>query len=153
MIEQKVYVKNPEEVVIACPHCGLTRKANIRRHPESLKRAKVRCKCGKSFVVAFEYRQHYRKATELKGSCVVGSNTYGMTVKSLSLGGLGGVTSAYRKLKEGDMVEVEVVLDDHRRSRIRALCVVRQVGDHFLGVQFQDMDQESKRQLGFYLMP
>ena len=56
-------------------------------------------------------------------------------------------------VKKGDALSVEFVLDDNARSTIFENVIVRSVKDRFIGAEFVNPCEHTKKVLGFYLLP
>jgi hypothetical protein len=102
-------------------------------------------------MVSLEYRGAYRKETDLRGHYTKLPVSWGeMTVKNISLTGMGFETSGEHHLKEGDEVTVKFTLDDASGSVIKKKAVVRSIQDKYIGCEFE-RSAEYDKTLGFYL--
>ena len=152
---QTVYVNQDDSATLLCPNCGLSKTANVAKFKARKDPLKIRCKCGSTFYVAFEFRRAHRKETNLRGyysrlpAC---TESHGMLVENVSLTGIGFAVSAPHNLIKGAEVRVKFRLDDANRSEIEKDVVVRVVKDKYLGCEFLERALFDKA-LGFYLMP
>jgi hypothetical protein len=148
---KKVYVTKDGKAILVCPHCGTSKTVDVKRFKGSKDALKIRCTCQSEFAASLEFRAAYRKNTDLKGHYTKLPVSWGdMTVKNLSLTGVGFVTSGEHQLKEGDDVTLKITLDDAGGSVIRKKAVVRVVRDEYVGCEFEGPVEYDKA-LGFYL--
>ncbi|MEN8141014.1 MAG: PilZ domain-containing protein [Thermodesulfobacteriota bacterium] len=131
--------------------------AKFKGHKHSLK---VKCTCGESFAAALDFRERYRKSTNLDAK-------YGKLdrvekieprmkckIADLSLSGLALSISGSHDLRVGDDVMVQFNLDDQVKTEIKRRVTVRSIGQGFVGCQFAEADSPAyDKALGFYLMP
>jgi len=75
-----------------------------------------------------------------------------MTVRNISLTGIGFETLSPHGLGKGDEIRVRFTLDDAKQSEIERDVIVRVVKDKYIGGEFSDPNLYDKT-LGFYLMP
>ena len=158
MAVQRVFLTSKTEAPITCMQCGVTRKVDVSRFDDVSKPLRVKCACGHVFSVIVDKRLYYRKPTNLKGyfylkdgldpkPCV-------MTVENLSRTGLAIRLDDCYAVKEGDILKVEFALDNDRKSVIRNSVVVRSIkGGGLIGAEFLNLDEHTRKELGFYLMP
>lgn len=148
----KAYVDHDDTALLVCPHCKLARVTNVAKFKERKDALKVRCRCRNIYGVHLEFRRAYRKATSLEGRYSGPTGRGGrMTVKNVSQGGIGFLTSSPHQLKQGDLVSIEFKLDDGKDSVINRRAVVRVVEDLYVGVQFSLAAGAYDAALGFYL--
>ncbi|MGV8073385.1 MAG: PilZ domain-containing protein [Syntrophobacteraceae bacterium] len=160
MTVHRVFVEEGKKALIVCNQCGKSAnvcEASISRYGTPIK---AKCPCGYAFDVQFEIRKNYRKTINLLGFCTaLGSKTPigSITVTDISTSGVGLTLDAGlhlgRKIKEGDILEIEFSLDDNNRSKIKTRIVVRNIQGNQLGGQFSGLDQHTAKLIGFYLMP
>jgi hypothetical protein len=152
---RKVYVDQDNTATLVCPNCGLSKTANVTKFKDRKDPLKIRCKCGSSFSVSFEFRRAHRKETNLKGyycRLPARKDWHEMLVKNISLTGIGFATFTAHNLRKGSEVRVRFTLDDASQSEIEKDVVVRVVKDKYLGGEFRERALFDKA-LGFYLMP
>jgi hypothetical protein len=152
---QKIYVDSDNNATLLCPHCGISKTANVEKLKVRGDPLRIRCMCGEAFSVTFEFRKAHRKATNLVGHyCKLPARDdwHGMTVKNVSSTGVGFETYNPHDLSKGDEVMVKFTLDDTKRSELKRDVIVRVVKDKYIGCEFSDPDLFDKT-LGFYLMP
>jgi hypothetical protein len=150
----RVYPSGSGEAVIRCNACGRKKTANVAAYKELSKKIKVTCPCGANFLVAFEWRIHYRKPVSLMGDFLRDGSEEevgAMEVKDISIGGLGLQTMHPHNLKVGDIIRVDFELDDSQRSYIIRNAVVRNINGLFIGLEF--CDNKTDKALAFYVLP
>jgi hypothetical protein len=150
---KKLYVTGNNEATIICDSCGKWKRVNVARYLDLNKPVKIKCSCEAVFSVTFEKRQYYRKKVNLYGTCSMhGMGEEQIFIKDISRGGLG-FTISKGTIKKGDTLTVEFVLDNNARSTISENVIVRSVKDGFIGAQFVSPCENTKKVLGFYLLP
>ena len=152
---QKIYVGTNNNATLLCPHCGTSKTANVEKLKNRGDPLRIRCTCRKAFSVTFEFRKAHRKETNLAGHyCRLSAREdwLGMTVRNISLTGIGFETLSPHGLGKGDEIRVRFTLDDAKQSEIERDVIVRVVKDKYIGGEFSDPNLYDKT-LGFYLMP
>ncbi len=61
------FVSTDDVAAITCPACKSTRHVPIAKYKNNRHTIKVRCSCKHLFIVHLDFRQHYRKETNLEG--------------------------------------------------------------------------------------
>jgi hypothetical protein len=131
------------------------------------RRSKLRCKCGHSFSIFFEFRENHRRELCVDGyyrpirevyvrgtvrTVPTSEGFVGVLVQDISRTGIGFVVPTGHELKVGDRVEVMFTLDDAKRSQVERTAVVRRLAEgNYLGCEFTDFGHVDK-DTGFYLM-
>jgi hypothetical protein len=131
------------------------------------RRYKSKCKCGQSFSVFFEFREHprrelyvdgyYRPIREvyIRGAVRADSTSEDLVrvlVQNISRTGIGFVVPTGHDLKVEDRVEIMFTLDDAERSRIERSAIVRRLAErNYLGCEFADFGHVDK-DTGFFVM-
>jgi hypothetical protein len=129
--------------------------------------SKLRCKCGDSFSVFFEFRENPRRQLYVKGYYRTIREVYvkgtprtipspegfvRVLVQNISRTGIGFIVPTGHELKVGDRVDVMFTLDDAKGSRIERTAVVRRLAEgNYLGCEFTDFGHVDKA-TGFYVM-
>ena len=150
---KKVYVSANNEATIVCDSCGKWKTVNVARYVNLNKPVKIKCSCQAVFSVILEKREFYRKQVDLYGYCSFhGKDNEPIYIKDISRGGLGFKINRVT-FDKGDTLRVEFVLDDKARSTISEDVIVRNVMDRFIGVEFVNPGERTKKVLGFYLLP
>ncbi|MCK5071530.1 MAG: PilZ domain-containing protein [Desulfocapsa sp.] len=65
---QKAFVKANDIASIRCPYCSFVKDVVVSKFRNSKHNIKTHCKCGKDFLISLDFRQHYRKPTQLDGT-------------------------------------------------------------------------------------
>lgn len=150
----KAYVDDSYMALLVCPHCGMSRNADVSKYKDKKGPLKIKCRCTTVYGVNLEFRRQYRKPTELPGRYVLlgsGGRSGRMVVKNVSMGGIGFMTRTTNPMQIGDQITIEFTLDDGKDSKIKRRAIVRVVEDQYVGVQFQTQAGVYDAALGFYL--
>ena len=151
----KVFVKDDDSAVIKCPFCRSVRTVSAAKFKELNKVLKVKCVCKQIFGVKFEFRKMYRKDTNLSGSYVsLSTATDGgnITVKNVSMDGIGFVPLFQHNTEANDTIEVTFTLDNNDATVIEKKAIVKMSTANYIGCEFVEKDVYNKA-LGFFLMP
>jgi len=153
---RKAFVRNDGHILIMCPKCGLSKDLAIGQLRGRQRLLKIRCKCGDSFRLELEFRQSFRKSTNLEGVCIFDQNEFTskweVKVVNLSLGGACIEILGTHSLQVGDKGSLRFKLDNRKESIIVKLVIVRTVSGNKIGCQFA-ADRVYEKDLGFYLRP
>lgn len=152
----KLFVSSENTVPIVCIRCNRSKDINVDRF-KGQRNVRVKCPCGNTWEIQIEYRGHYRKKTELRGSYKIISKDKSpgdagvMTVVDLSLTGL------HMKFKDfpfsldvGDILNVRFNLDDKNNSLVNRDVVVKNIHRPYVRVMFHRLYREDST-IGFYL--
>lgn len=149
----KAFVRANDTVTIVCPVCRMPKNAAVGPFRNKSHDLKVRCPCGNVFMVHLDFRQHYRKQTDLAGT-FRSINPSGMSgdihVKDISLSGIGFTVSGMQFLEKGYSLYVTFTLDDKRKTNLTKEVVVQSIQGDFVGCRFVER-QAYEKELGFYL--
>ena len=72
-----------------------------------------------------------------------------MVIEDMSVSGIGFITMDPHRIKKGDFLEVNFILDNAKRSEIHKNIEVMSVRERFIGGKFADRKYEND--IGFYL--
>lgn len=155
---QKIFIFGKSEATISCLKCGRVKKLDVSKIKKSHHMFRVKCRCNFVFNVLFEKRVHYRKISHLTGnySITLDPDAWGclLVVQNLSRNGIGFKTDGTCHIQEGDILSVRFTLDNEKQSVIQSNVIVRSVvKDTYIGAEFCNLDEHSKKELGFYMMP
>lgn len=149
------------QVNIACPRCRKHKSANVsafkESHVEAHKSLKIKCVCGHAFEIAIDTRRHPRKNTSLTGAYIKfqarKSDAHGFfIVENISMTGLKLRTRAPHYVQVGDVLKINLILDDKEGSEIWASLQVKHVGDFTIGGAFCDLkDTDNRKRLARYI--
>lgn len=155
----KVFVRKDNQAMVCCPFCAATKDFSVASFKGKSHTIKLRCVCKRIFQVDLDFRRAYRKNTKLAGYYATlsveggrGGRQWQMYVDDLSLNGIGMSTVGPHVLKVGEMLRVEFVLNDLRRTSITKKAIVRRLVGFRVGCEFLDKSEQDP-ELGFFLMP
>lgn len=150
----KAFVRENDTATIVCPNCSIPKNVAVGSFRNKNHLLKVRCPCGTVFKVHLDFRQHYRKPTDLPGFYKTlkpsGLGSGAITIKNISFGGLGFTVSGVNNLKKGHKLLISFQLDDKKNTPLKKEVVVQSVSDNFIGCKFVET-QAYEKALGFYL--
>lgn len=152
---QKVFVHPDDQTTIVCPDCNSARTLSVQqfRHRQHL--LKVKCKCGHIFKAMLEFRQKYRKKTDLDGNYSLdpksGTNQV-VKVVNLSLSGACFETRGIPNLQIGQKGTLIFTLDNRKQTVIQKQVIVRTINNRRVGCEFI-ADRAFETDLGFYIRP
>ena len=150
----KFYVNQAGLAVLKCPSCEKVKETRVEKFKGARHVLKVKCTCGKYFLANLEFRRTYRKETSLTGKFTLLPEEIHqgrLIVANISKGGVGLQIQGVHKLKEGDKLQIQFVLDDVHSSEIDKKVVVRLVKGDYVGCEFAEASSHDKA-IGFYLM-
>ena len=138
-----------------CPDCTKATKESAERFKTKRGPVEIHCYCGKVFAVEIELRRSFRKNLYSDG-LYVRMDTKGewgkMTVKNISMGGLGFETMSPRHgLEKGETIKVDFHLHDMKNTLIRRHVVIRVIQNRYVGCQFIKSEVSLDPDVGFYL--
>ena len=148
----KTFVSENGFAAITCPNCGLTKQIPVADYCGSKNVIKVRCRCQETFSTELEFRQQFRKPTNLSGKYDIVTDAGGgrATIKDLSKNGIGFMVSGIHNVRVGHKILIDFTLDDQKQTPLRKRAVVRSVCNNRIGCEFRK-DQAFEKDLGFYL--
>jgi hypothetical protein len=153
---QKSFVKTNDTASIRCPDCGLVKNISVGKFRNNRHTLKTRCSCGSSFLVALDFRRHYRKPTAIIGmyTLICGSYLGGgkMQVHNLSRSGVGFSISGRHSISIGQKALLNFRLDDRKQTVLTKKVLIKNVRKNAIGCEFINQSQIGK-DLGFYLQP
>ncbi len=153
---QKTFVKTNDTASIRCPSCGLVKNISVSRFRNSRHTFKIRCSCGHTFLVALDFRRHYRKPTELTGTYkVLVPSDHGsgqIQVNNISRSGVDFSVSGRHTINIDQKIVITFKLDNKKETEIQKQVIVRRISDNSIGCEFIEQTQIGK-DLGFYLRP
>jgi hypothetical protein len=153
---QKTFVKTNDTASIRCPNCDLVKNISVSKFRNSRHTFKIRCKCGRTFLISLDFRRHYRKPTELTGTYTViipaGQGSGQMQVNNISRSGIDFSVSGRHNIEIDQKIDVTFKLDNKKETEIQKQVVVRRISDNSIGCEFIEQSQIGK-DLGFYLRP
>ncbi len=164
---QAVNVRQDNSAIVICPHCEIRYTVNAGKVKTRGRTSKIKCKCGQSFSVFFEFREnprrelyvngYYRPIKEVyvRGTARTAPTSEGFVqvlVQNISRTGIGFVVPAGHEVKVGDRIEIMFTLDDAEGSQIERTAIVRRLAEeNYLGCEFTDFGHVDK-DTGFFVM-
>ncbi len=156
MKEIKAFVTGNNTATVICPACNTSKTISAEPYRGKKSAIKARCGCGEIFLLRLDFRDHYRKETNLPG-------TYSITtpdkagggvihIHNISREGIGFTVNGRHHLEQGLEIILEFQLDDKKQTQLRKEAIVRLVEDNYIGCEFISTAAEEKA-LGFYLQP
>ena len=149
----KIFVRPDDTVTIVCPSCKMPKNASVGSYKDKCHYLKVRCSCGTVFRVHLDFRQHYRKSTDLPGlfkSIKPVGLGGGIQIKDISQSGIGFSVEGTHFFEPGYKLSISFELDDKRKTKLVKEVVVMKVEGNFVGCRFVET-QAYEKELGFYL--
>lgn len=158
MDDKKLYVTNAGYFTFVCPTCGASKEFDSKVLNNNSKSVKITCKCGSKHRRYVEFRQYIRKETHLVGECTFRriNKKIKILIEDLSVPGVG-FKLLYKRdspvinmLKVGDLIELNFILDNTRRTKVLRRCEIKVIRGVFIGATFED--ESYAKDIGFYLM-
>lgn len=162
---KRVRVNSENLAAVKCPHCQSMKLISVHKFKGVKHTLKVKCTCNNSFSVSLDFRERYRKSTNIDAKYVkIDQDIKQMNrqadphlkckVADLSLSGLALTIIGSHNLQVGDKLMVAFTLDDKASTHMERRVLVRVIGQGFVGCQFDEVGSPAyDKALGFYLMP
>lgn len=153
--ENKAFVKDNSQATIVCPKCSTAKTISVAEFKDRQHVLKVKCKCGHAFTLQLEFRQFFRKDTDLKGTYDLNPPARGggiATIVNLSLIGACFEVRGVHDLKIGHKGSLVFTLDNRKETVLYKQVIIRSVEGNRIGCEFVD-DRAFEKELGFYLLP
>jgi len=164
---QKVFLKKDITTVIQCPKCRKTKVISAVKYIGN-QRFKVKCSCGLVFGVELDFRQTYRKKSNLDGYVVklfsgkrqpqllyesktTDSNPLNCKIISISKNGITLTTVDKHGIGIGDDIKVKFTLDNSASTEIEKRAHVKWVKNKLIGCEFFETYKNDVT-LGFYFL-
>ena len=150
---KKAFVREDGRAIIVCPHCGKAKEISVLKMAKRKSVVNVRCSCSTIFRTYLDYRQSYRKATDLTGSYSIEvelRNRGQAKIKNISFGGICFEVASNHAIREGQKGSIDFELDDKNSTRVRKNFSVKVVTGNNIGCCFIQ-DRAYDKNLGFYL--
>lgn len=150
----KAFVNGNGNATLVCPECSAVKSIAAEQYRGRIHNLKVRCNCSYVFAVNLDFRQNYRRATNLSGSYTLFPPAYGegdAQIKNLSLNGACfSISTGLRGLDIGSRGRLNFTLDDRKKTKLIREFIVKHVQENVVGCRFRK-DQAFEKELGFYL--
>lgn len=151
----KSFVKEDSQATIVCPACSSAKTISVEEFRDKHHVLKVKCKCGNSFSLQLEFRQFFRKDTDLQGIYDVKPPNRGggsATIVNLSLSGACFEVRGVHGLEIGHKGSLVFTLDNRKETVLYRQVVIRSVDGKRIGCEFVE-ERAFEKELGFYLLP
>jgi hypothetical protein len=150
----RCFVRPDNTTTIICPACNEPKTISVAAYKHKKHSIKVRCKCKEIFTIQLDFRNVYRKPTNLPGKYVNLSSpdqeSFDVIVTNISKTGLGFVAPHPEYLQKGQKLSIEFQLSDKKKTRLTKTIIVKNVNKENIGCQF-DGNQAFEKALGFFL--
>lgn len=151
---QKSFVKTNDTASIRCPDCALVKNIPVGKFRNNRHTLKTRCSCGTTFLVALDFRRHYRKPTKIVGLYTLIGGPYSgggqMQVNNISRSGVGFSVSGMHNISAGQKALLNFRIDDKKQTELTKKVLIKNIRDNTVGCEFINQNQVGK-DLGFYL--
>ena len=151
----KTFVKEDSQATIVCPACSSAKTISVAEFRHRQHVLKVKCKCGHTFSLQLEFRQFFRKDTELQGVYDTEPPARGggiATIVNLSLIGACFEVRGVHGLKVGHKGSLVFTLDNRKETVLYRQVIIRTVDGNRIGCEFVE-ERAFEKDLGFYLLP
>lgn len=150
---KRLFPNKEGKCLFSCAYCGRQRIVTVPREFLN-KTARILCYCKHSIPVLFVGRSYYRKNVNLPGELrdIEGFKRI-IVVKSISESGIGiSLGGSKHYIKVGDLLRVRFQLDDKALTMLDVSVIVRRVDGGTAGCEFQYLEMNDKKLIGFYMM-
>jgi hypothetical protein len=151
---EKIYLDRSKRGDVICPQCRNSKKINASNFKIN-HNIKVTCDCNHEYYIAFDQRNYNRKKINIKGKFRKTNQksdfTTEVVIKDLSPDGLNFKTDSSTDLHIDDILQISFVLYDLQRSEIHAKGIVRYVQGPNVGIEFDNLDEQSSGLIKSYV--
>lgn len=151
----KTFVKEDNQATIVCSACSSVKTISVKKFRHKQHVLRVKCKCGNSFSLQLEFRQFFRKNTDLQGVYDANPPARGggiATIVNLSLSGACFEVRGLHNLQIGHKGSLVFTLDNRKETVLYRQVIIRTVDENRIGCQFVE-ERAFDKELGFYLLP
>lgn len=153
---QKAFVKADDIASLRCPYCSFVKDVTVGKFRHNRHTIKAKCNCGKTFLVSFDFREHYRKRTELSGmytlTAQVAHKSGQAQINNISRGGLSFSVSGIHNINAGQHAVVKFTLNNKKQTELTKRVIIKNVNKNTVGCEFVNQSTLGK-DLGFFLRP
>jgi len=150
----KAFVRPDNTATIICSVCKTTKQVSAAPYLNKKHSIKIRCTCGTTFTVQFDFRRHYRKQISLRGIYrMVDPLRAGggvIHIRNISRSGIGFTVSGLHKMQKKQTIQLEFRLNDKNLTKLTKQATIQTVNNNFIGCQFVEQYLIEKA-LRFYL--
>lgn len=152
---EKIIIKvaGKQIVNLTCIKCGNSRQISVGKFLAKDNRYRIQCRCGYTYTMVLERRKAHRRKTDLRGSYYTEkiAKKEIVDIVNLSTIGLCLIRRDNTDLKNGQIINLNFVLENAQRDEIKCKATIKQVKDHIVGVEFLDLSPGMQKILAFYL--
>ena len=150
----QILINSLDTAALTCPHCGRTTVIQVSEYKLAKERTRIKCRClcGHTYPAVLEKRDFSKQDIQLMGIYKSAGKEPGsgkMTVKRINSRGLTLKTNKIQKIRPGQKLKLEFVLDDAKQSIVKRTVVVKAAGGQFITAEFNS--REHLDNLGPYL--
>jgi hypothetical protein len=153
--KKKVYLNKNKEGHFNCGQCGKAHKLSAKDSESHIAKG-VNCSCTSVTDVYLEQRQNFRKDVEFIGTfekIYPDSSEMGkIIVENISHTGMKLRTATRNHLKRDDVIQIRFALKGNHNSIIAENGVVKFVNGLYVGIEFENLSEHTKKLIGFHLM-
>jgi hypothetical protein len=150
---EKVRVDASKKGRIICPKCQKEKSINavsFRMNQD----IKVTCECKHVYYIRFDQRRHSRKKVKLTGRFhkidEEPTKLIHIEICDLSVSGLSFRRKNIENLREGDVLALTFILDNHEQSEIKTKASIRYVKETRVGIRFDESEESNQDLLRNY---
>lgn len=150
---ERAFVRADGSATLTCPQCNSVKIVPVHQYKERQHRLQVRCACSHVFKINLDFRQCYRKSTNLNGiyALIPPATGGGMVrIHNLSLTGVCFEVQGVHNIEPGQKGRIDFTLDNKKQTRLVREFVVRTITGSMIGCEFRK-EQQFEKELGFYL--
>ena len=139
----KVSISPENDGEIICPRCAVTKGIRIGRKHDPKQRVGVKCTCGHTFLIQFEFTRYQRKIVHIPGILfdpVTEQTIDHVLVTALSVVDLGFEVGMYYNIERDDTYGISFILDDELQSNICREITVKRIKGNCIGAEFCNRD-------------
>ncbi len=147
----KVYLDEARSGFVVCQRCGKSKRIELNKG-DNRRSGVVKCPCGNTFGVILENRKYYRKQVSSYGKCFATRDTaLGASVKlvDISQSGIRFIKIDGKPLQLNEKIRLSFSLGD---DAIFCAAFVSNLSNAVIGAKFTNLDEHSKKVLGFFLL-
>ena len=152
-VPAKFYINTNKRTILICPKCGEPHEVDVSNFIGIKNKLRVKCACGSIFKCSIEFRLYYRKNVKLPGVfwCLATGYKGQVLVNNISMSGIHFAYFERHRIKVGDTLKLNFLLDDLKRTRLRLTVQVKWVNDNRVGVKIREA-HHCPKDLGFYML-
>ena len=152
-VPAKFYINANNRTILICPKCGEPHEVDVSNFIGIKNKLKVKCVCGSIFKCSIEFRLYYRKNVKLPGDfrCLSTGFKGQVLVNNISMSGIQFAYFESHRIRVGDTLELNYLLDDRKRTKLRFSVQVKWTNNNRVGVKIREA-HHCPKDLGFYML-